>query len=441
MDAPKAAERSPAACEAGRGGDCKFDDGLATKHAPLSAYELFKSLSWGDRLLAPLVLAAMILGVGLGNAISEEKLRRVFDAGAGGSASWEGVSIPLLVGLLVMIWPAMSKVQWEKMPLLFKSRNIYIHLGISLVLNWIVAPFIMAACAWIALPEASMDRERRGVLLVGVARCIAMVIIWTGIAQGDSDYCAILVVANSILQIVLFSPYAILFCDILGVRAGSDLGHLQLAYSHVAKAVGIYLGIPLAAGALTRLLTTLFLTPRRRAQFFSYFGLLGMVGLLYVIIVLFMNQGRAIINNIGTVFRICVPLLMYFTLVWTATFLSFWKFSRSRWGKAAGGYEKAVTQAFTAGSNNFELAIAVAVASFGNDAPEALAATLGPLIEVPVLLVLSYVALYLRGKMRWEPELKALPASSPAALEEGEGAAEAGSEAEKREEGEGWSRV
>ncbi|BGP40583.1 arsenicals resistance [Rhodotorula kratochvilovae] len=130
--------------------------------------QLFRSLSWGDRLLAPLVLAAMILGVGLGNAIPQERLNRVFDAGTPGSASWEGVSIPLLVGLLLMIWPAMSKVQWEKMPILFKSRNIYLHLGISLVLNWIVAPFLMAACAWIALPEASMDRERRGVLLVGV---------------------------------------------------------------------------------------------------------------------------------------------------------------------------------------------------------------------------------------------------------------------------------
>ncbi|GAA6053210.1 hypothetical protein JCM3770_000033 [Rhodotorula araucariae] len=365
--------------------------------------ELFRSLSWGDRLLAPLVLAAMILGVGLGNAVPQDRLNRVFDAGTHGSASWQGVSIPLLVGLLVMIWPAMSKVQWEKMPILFKSRNIYLHLGISFVLNWVIAPFLMAACAWIALPEASMDRERRGVMLVGVARCIAMVIIWTGIAQGDTDYCAILVVFNSVLQIVLFSPYAILFCDILGVRESSELGQLELAYSQVSKAVGIYLGIPLAAGAVTRVIVLKTLSKERRTKFFGYFGLLGMVGLLYVVIVLFMSQGRAIIDNIGTVFRICVPLVMYFTLVWTSTFLSFWKFSRSRWGAHAGGYDKAVTQAFTAGSNNFELAIAVATASFGTDAPEALAATLGPLIEVPVLLVLSYVALYLRDKMSWEP--------------------------------------
>ncbi|GAA5843506.1 hypothetical protein JCM9279_000771 [Rhodotorula babjevae] len=373
-----------------------------TKQGTIGAMELFRSLSWGDRLLAPLVLAAMILGVGLGNAIPQDRLDSVFSA-EGGSASWEGVSVPLLVGLLVMIWPAMSKVQWERLPVLFKSRTIYIHLGISLVLNWVVAPFIMAACAWIALPEASMDRERRGVLLVGVARCIAMVIIWTGIAQGDGDYCAILVVFNSILQIVLFSPYAILFCDILGVRAGTDLAQLSLAYDKVAKAVGIYLGIPLAAGAFTRVIAMTTLSKKRRDQFFGYFGLFGMLGLLYVIIVLFMSQGRAIINNIGTVFRICVPLIMYFTIVWTTTFLSFWKFSRSRWGRHAGGYDKAVTQAFTAGSNNFELAIAVATASFGTDAPEALAATLGPLIEVPVLLVLSYVALYLRDKMSWEP--------------------------------------
>ncbi|GAA6027781.1 hypothetical protein JCM8097_001714 [Rhodosporidiobolus ruineniae] len=374
--------------------------------------QLFKSLSWGDRLLGPLVLAAMILGVGLGNAISEDKLRQTFSA-EGGTASWEGVSIPPLVGLLVMIWPAMSKVQWEKMPLLFTSRTIYVHLAISFLLNWVIAPFIMAACAWIALPEASMDRERRGVLLVGVARCIAMVIIWTGIANGDTDYCAILVVFNSVLQMVLFSPYAILFCDILGVRSTSHLGPLELAYGQVAKAVGIYLGIPLAAGAITRVLVLTLFSKKRREQFFSYFGLLGEVGLLYVVIVLFMNQGRAIIHNIGTVFRICVPLILYFTIVWTTTFVSFWRFSQSRWGHYAGGYDKAVVQAFTAGSNNFELAIAVAVASFGNDAPEALAATLGPLIEVPVLLSLSYVALYLRDKMRWDPV-----ASSPAQTED-----------------------
>ncbi|KAK4331295.1 putative Arsenical-resistance protein 3 (putative) [Rhodotorula toruloides] len=213
---------------------------------------------------------------------------------------------------------------------------------------------------------------------------------------------AILVVFNSVLQMVLFSPYALLFCDILGVRASSNLGPLQLAYAQVAKAVGIYLGIPLAAGAITRVLVLALLSEERRQCFFGYFGLLGEAGLLYVIIVLFMNQGRAIIHNIGTVFRICVPLIMYFTIVWTSTFIAFWQFSKSRWGRYAGGYDKAVVQAFTAGSNNFELAIAVAVASFGNEAPEALAATLGPLIEVPVLLSLSYIALYLRDKMHWQ---------------------------------------
>lgn len=400
---PPSSSRASSQLTSGERPNCDPAAPPATTQGTMSAMQLFRSLSWGDRLLAPLVLAAMILGVGLGNAVPQNRLDDIFDASTPGSASWEGVSVPLLVGLLVMIWPAMSKVQWEKMPILFKSRTIYVHLGISLVLNWIVAPFIMAACAWIALPEASMDRERRGVLLVGVARCIAMVIIWTGIAQGDTDYCAILVVFNSVLQIVLFSPYAILFCDILGVRAGTDLAQLSLAYDQVAKAVGIYLGIPLAAGAVTRVIALTTLSKKRRDQFFGYFGLLGMAGLLYVIIVLFMSQGRAIIDNIGTVFRICVPLIMYFTIVWTTTFLSFWKFSQSRWGSHAGGYDKAVTQAFTAGSNNFELAIAVATASFGTDAPEALAATLGPLIEVPVLLVLSYVALYLRDKMRWEP--------------------------------------
>ncbi|KAK0194048.1 sodium bile acid symporter family-domain-containing protein [Armillaria mellea] len=354
---------------------------------------LWKSLSWIDRLLAPLVLLAIILGVIIG-VYAEEGVEHTFKHGA----TWDGVSIPILIGLLVMIWPALAKVQWERLPDLFRKRNIWLHLAISFVLNWIIAPFIMLAMAWMTLPEQSMERERKGLLLVGVARCIAMVLIWNTISCGDNNYCAILVVFNSLLQVVLFSPYAVLFLNYMGGRSSDS--SLNLDYSDASRAVGIYLGIPLAAGLITRMVVLSTLKPSGISKFFKHFGLLAPLGLLYIIVVLFANQGKRITDNIGTVFRICVPLILYFSIVWTATFFAFWALSRRH--SSFGGYEKAVTQSFTAGSNNFELAIAVGIASFGPDSPEVLAATLGPLVEVPVLLSLSYLALWLRERLNWE---------------------------------------
>jgi len=226
-----------------------------------------------------------------------------------------------------------------------------------------------------------------------------MVLIWNTIAQGDMEYCAILVGVNSILQIVLFSPYALLFLNVFG---GSTSGAtLKLGYGHTAISVCIYLGIPLVAGIVTRTISKRFLTPRNFQRFLVGFGPLTTFGLLYTIVVLFANQGHRIIHNLGSVFRIFVPLILYFIIVWTTTFMGLYLIARSRLGYLVGGYDKVVVQAFTAGSNNFELAIAVAIASFGDDSPEALAATIGPLVEVPVLLGLSYVALFLRMRLDW----------------------------------------
>jgi len=259
----------------------------------------------------------------------------------------------------------------------------------------------MLGVAWATLPEASLAEERKGVILVGVARCIAMVLIWNEISQGDANYCAVLVVFNALLQIVLFSPYAVLFLNILG--GPSEGPSLELNYTSASRAVGIYLGIPLAAGLVTRLVVLHTLKPAGVKRFFQIIGPIAPLGLLYTIIVLFASQGKRIIDDIGSVFRICVPLICYFTIVWTTTFFTFWRLSRSSLGRNLGGYEMAVTQAFTAGSNNFELAIAVAIASFGPESPQVLAATLGPLIEVPVLLCLSYLALWLRERLDWVP--------------------------------------
>ena len=260
-----------------------------------------------------------------------------------------------------MIWPAMSKVQWERLPVLFKSRTIYIHLGISLVLNWVVAPFIMAACAWIALPEASMDRERRGVLLVGVARCIAMVmcvpssrlcsscavelaltpqLAHLDAASGPASLRATATIApssssstrscrssssrptpsssatSSACAPALTSPNSASRTTRWQRRSASCVRLSPSLQPQPRLALDLtllstqYLGIPLAAGAITRVIAMTTLSKKRRDQFFGYFGLFGMLGLLYVIIVLFMSQGRAIIDNIGTVFRICVPCVL-----------------------------------------------------------------------------------------------------------------------------------
>jgi len=250
------------------------------------------------------------------------------------------------------------------------------------------------------MPEQSLEAERKGVILVGVARCIAMVLIWNGLACGDAEYCAILVGVNSILQMVLFTPYALLFLNVFG---GSGGDKLVLQYSSVATSVGIYLGIPLAAGAVTRFIVLKTLSEKGQQRFFKFFGPVALLGLLYTVVVLFAYQGHQIVQNIGSVFRIFVPLILYFIIVWSSTFFGLYYFGRSRAGTSLGGYDKAVVQAFTAGSNNFELAIAVAIASFGTNSPEALAATIGPLVEVPVLLGLTYVALLLRKKLDWTP--------------------------------------
>ncbi|KAF8752494.1 Sodium Bile acid symporter family [Rhizoctonia solani] len=374
--------------------NCDFCDGLRdmdtgdkqmpTEDSRLSATGLFKSLSFLDRYLAVFILLAMITGVligvykvsrpmfsSLGYAQrlfkQEEAVQRAFSG-----ASWQGTSIPILLGLLIMMWPVLTKVQYERLPAIFNRRDIWVHIGISLVLNWLIAPLIMLGLAWATLPEPGLERERKGVILVGVARCIAMVLIWNGLACGDPEYCAILVCVNSLLQdLTRFVPIQ-------------------------------YLGIPLAAGVVTRFATKHTLSRSGFDRFLKLFGPFALLGLLYTIVVLFAFQGHRIVQNIGSVFRIFVPLVLYFIIVWSSTFFGLYFLNRRRVGPNLGGYEKAVVQSFTAGSNNFELAIAVAIASFGTESPEALAATIGPLVEVPVLLALTYVALWLRKRLEWD---------------------------------------
>ncbi|KAK4687193.1 arsenite transporter, partial [Tremellales sp. Uapishka_1] len=377
---------------------------------PSSAKALLKSLSLLDRFLALWVFIAMVLGVVIG--LYAPNVQDTFDR-----HKFAGVSIPLMVGMIVMIWPALSKVEYERIPAMMKSRGMWKQVAFSLVVNWIVGPFVrpssdpgqdphtdereqvMLGCAWAGLPD--LDDYRQGVIMVGLARCIAMVLIWTSLAGGDGNLCAIIVIINSLLQIILYSPYALLFLDVIA-PAGTRVG---LQYGTTAIAVLIYLGIPLVLAISTRfLLVALLGKERYTTKFLPYFGPLALAGLLYTIIIIFAQQAKEIIHNIGNVFRVVVPLVLYFAVMWVGTFGAVWYWSnrQRRQGRATDiGYEAAVVHAFTGASNNFELSIAVCVAVFGVDSNQALAATIGPLVEVPVLLSLTWVSLYLGRRLAW----------------------------------------
>jgi arsenite transporter len=242
--------------------------------------------------------------------------------------------------------------------------------------------------AWAFLPDKT--ELRVGLILVGLGRCIAMVLIWNGLAGGQAEYCAILVAINSILQIVLYAPLAILFIRVIGHSDST----LDISYSTVATSVAVFLGIPLAAAVITRFTVRALAGPKFLEKFLRIIAPLSLVGLLYTILVLFASQGHAIIHQIVSVVRVAAPLVVYFLLIfslvlWTSHRLGF-------------GYALATTQSFTAASNNFELAIAVAVATFGPESDQALAATVGPLIEVPVLLGLVYLVRWIGGRWRWK---------------------------------------
>lgn len=286
-------------------------------------------------------------------------------------------------------------MQYEKLPQTFQTSKIWAQIALSLILNWLIGPFIMLGLAWATLPD--LESYRVGIIMVGLARCIAMVMIWNQIARGDPDVCAIIVIINSLLQIVLYAPYSLLFVNVI---SGSTT--FELHYGDTAIAVLIYLGIPLLAGVATRFAVMgAFGKAFFERKFLPFFGPLSLVGLLYTIIIIFAEQSKRILDNLGPTFRTFVPLLLYFVIMWSLGFFMVWWLS-NRYGRGTWGYQMAVVQAFTAASNNFELAIAVCVSVYGADSDQALAATIGPLVEVPVLLILSWVALYVGRKLKWD---------------------------------------
>jgi ACR3 family arsenite transporter len=286
-----------------------------------------------------------------------------------------------------MMYPILCKVRYETLHLLLSHRALWIQILISFVLNWIIAPLFMVALAWAFLPDRQDLRE--GLIFVGIARCIAMVLIWTDLAGGDGDYCAVLVAFNSILQIVLFAPFAVFYIQIV-----SHGGKTHVSYEGVSQSVGVFLGIPLGAAVVTRLVLIKLLgedTYQRR--FIRYIAPWSLIGLLYTIIVLFASQGAHVVRQITDVLRVCAPLIVYFLVIFTGTV---W-FCR----KMGFGYKISCTQSFTAASNNFELAIAVVVAVYGAGSGQALASTVGPLIEVPVLVGLVYVLRFIQRRWAW----------------------------------------
>jgi arsenical-resistance protein len=349
---------------------------VRTSSAPIVA-----KLSTLDRFLPVWIVVAMAVGLlagreipGLGPALN--------------SVSVAGVSLPIALGLLVMMYPVLAKVRYDRLDTVTGDRRLLIS---SLLLNWILGPALMFTLAWLLLPD--LPEYRTGLIIVGLARCIAMVIIWNDLACGDREAAAVLVALNSMFQVVAFAGLGWFYLDGLPGWLGLPATDLTVSPWHIAGSVLVFLGVPLAAGYLSRRLGER--THGRswyESRFLPRVGPLALYGLLFTIVILFALQGDAITSRPLDVARIALPLLAYFAIMWAGSFAI---------GRLVGlGYERTTTLAFTAAGNNFELAIAVAVATFGVASGQALAGVVGPLIEVPVLVALVYVSL--AARRRWK---------------------------------------
>ena len=338
-----------------------------------------KKLSALDRLLPVWIGVAMAAGLllgrlipGMGDALSAVQV--------------DGISLPIAIGLLVMMYPVLAKVRYDRLDTVTGDRKLLLA---SLLLNWVFGPALMFALAWLLLPD--LPEYRTGLIIVGLARCIAMVIIWNDLACGDREAAAVLVAINSVFQVVMFAVLGWFYLSVLPGWLGLEQTTISTSVWQIAKSVLIFLGIPLLAGFLTRRFGE---KAKGRewyeTKFLPKIGPWALIGLLFTIVILFALQGDQIISRPWDVAKIALPLLAYFAIMWGGGYLL---------GAALGlGYERTTTLAFTAAGNNFELAIAVAIATYGVTSGQALAGVVGPLIEVPVLVGLVYVSLALRGR-------------------------------------------
>jgi ACR3 family arsenite transporter len=349
-------------------------------------------LSTLDRFLPVWIGAAMVAGLllgrlipGLGNVLSAVEV--------------DGISLPIALGLLIMMYPVLAKVRYDRLDSVTGDRRMLIS---SLVLNWLVGPALMFTLAWLLLPD--LPEYRTGLIIVGLARCIAMVIIWNDLACGDREAAAVLVALNSVFQVVMFAVLGWFYLSVLPGWLGLAQTTIDTSPWQIAKSVLIFLGIPLLAGFLTRRYGE---KAKGRTWYESTFlpriGPWALYGLLFTIVILFALQGHQVTSHPLDVARIALPLLAYFAIMWGGGYAL---------GAALGlGYSRTTTLAFTAAGNNFELAIAVAIATYGAASGQALAGVVGPLIEVPVLVALVYVSLALRKRFGQPASLDSSPAS------------------------------
>lgn len=343
--------------------------------------EVLARLSRLDRFLPIWILLAMAVGLLLGRAVPQ--VQGWLDAVTIGQTS-----LPIALGLLLMMYPVLARVRYEDMGRVTGDRRM---LWLSLLLNWIVGPLLMFVLAWTFL--ADEPAFRTGLIVIGLARCIAMVLIWNDLACGDREAGALLVAINSVFQILAYALLGWFYLSVLPGWLGLDTQDVAFSTWDITKAVLIFLGIPLALGYATRRIGIRAKGERwYDTEFAPRIAPLALYGLLFTIVVMFALQGEAITSDVGAVVSIAIPLLAYFAIMWS---VSFWVGWRQRLG-----YPKSATLAFTAAGNNFELAIAVSIGVWGVTSGQALTGVIGPLIEVPALVALVYVSLWLRRRLR-----------------------------------------